>query len=305
MMGYPKFVKIVEVGPRDGLQNELGFVPTETKVSLIHKLADCGLSMIEAGAFVSPKWVPQMADGADVFAAIERKPGVVYSALTPNMKGLEAAMAAGVEEIAVFVAGSESFSKRNTNCTIAESIERFLPLCDVAQKTGISVRGYVSCVLGCPYEGEISTAVVAELSARLMDGGCYEVSLGDTIGCGTPAKAQALVNEVGAAISMDKIAVHFHDTYGQALANIHAVLQQGISVVDSSVAGLGGCPYAKGASGNVATEDVLYMLNGLGLDTGIDMIGLLKASAYITGELSRPPSSKVALALNGPVEAVV
>jgi hydroxymethylglutaryl-CoA lyase len=305
MMGYPKFVKIVEVGPRDGLQNELGFVPTETKVSLIHKLADCGLSMIEAGAFVSPKWVPQMADGADVFAAIEKKPGVVYSALTPNMKGLEAAMAAGVEEIAVFVAGSESFSKKNTNCTIAESIERFLPLCDVAQKTGISVRGYVSCVLGCPYEGEISTAVVAELSARLMDGGCYEVSLGDTIGCGTPAKAQALVNEVGAAISMDKIAVHFHDTYGQALANIHAVLQQGISVVDSSVAGLGGCPYAKGASGNVATEDVLYMLNGLGLDTGIDMIGLLKASAYITGELSRPPSSKVALALNGPVEAVV
>ena len=305
MMGYPKFVKIVEVGPRDGLQNELGFVPTETKVSLIHKLADCGLSMIEAGAFVSPKWVPQMADGADVFAAIEKKPGVVYSALTPNMKGLEAAMAAGVEEIAVFVAGSESFSKKNTNCTIAESIERFLPLCDVALKTGISVRGYVSCVLGCPYEGEISTAVVAELSARLMDGGCYEVSLGDTIGCGTPAKAQALVNEVGAAISMDKIAVHFHDTYGQALANIHAVLQQGISVVDSSVAGLGGCPYAKGASGNVATEDVLYMLNGLGLDTGIDMIGLLKASAYITGELRRPPSSKVALALNGPVEAVV
>jgi hydroxymethylglutaryl-CoA lyase len=261
--------------------------------------------MIEAGAFVSPKWVPQMADGADVFAAIEKKSGVVYSALTPNMKGLEAAMAAGVEEIAVFVAGSESFSKKNTNCTIAESIERFLPLCDVALKTGISVRGYVSCVLGCPYEGEISTAVVAELSARLMDGGCYEVSLGDTIGCGTPSKAQALVNEVGAAISMDKIAVHFHDTYGQALANIHAVLQQGISVVDSSVAGLGGCPYAKGASGNVATEDVLYMLNGLGLDTGIDMIGLLKASAYITGELSRPPSSKVALALNGPVEAVV
>ena len=305
MMGYPKFVKIVEVGPRDGLQNELGFVPTKTKVSLIQKLADCGLSMIEAGAFVSPKWVPQMADGADVFAAIEKKSGVVYSALTPNMKGLEAAMAAGVEEIAVFVAGSESFSKKNTNCTIAESIERFLPLCDVALKTGISVRGYVSCVLGCPYEGEISTAVVAELSARLMDGGCYEVSLGDTIGCGTPAKAQALVNEVGAAISMDKIAVHFHDTYGQALANIHAVLQQGISVVDSSVAGLGGCPYAKGASGNVATEDVLYMLNGLGLDTGIDMIGLLKASAYITGELSRPPSSKVALALNGPVEAVV
>ncbi|MFB0990820.1 MAG: hydroxymethylglutaryl-CoA lyase [Rhodospirillales bacterium] len=304
-MGYPKFVKIVEVGPRDGLQNELGFVPTETKVSLIHKLADCGLSMIEAGAFVSPKWVPQMADGADVFAAIEKKSGVVYSALTPNMKGLEAAMAAGVEEIAVFVAGSESFSKKNTNCTIAESIERFLPLCDVALKTGISVRGYVSCVLGCPYEGEISTAVVAELSARLMDGGCYEVSLGDTIGCGTPAKAQALVNEVGAAISRDKIAVHFHDTYGQDLANIHAVLQQGISVVDSSVAGLGGCPYAKGASGNVATEDVLYMLNGLGLDTGIDMIGLLKASAYITGELSRPPSSKVALALNGPVEAVV
>ena len=305
MMGYPDFVKIVDVGPRDGLQNEPGFVPTETKVSLIHKLADCGLSMIEAGAFVSPKWVPQMADGADVFATIIKKPGVVYSALTPNMKGFDLAMVAGVQEVAVFAAASESFSKKNTNCTIAESIERFLPLCDAAQKAGISVRGYVSCVLGCPYEGDISSAVVADLSARLMDAGCYEVSLGDTIGCGTPAKAQALVNEVGAAISMDKVAVHFHDTYGQALANIHAVLQQGVSVVDSSVAGLGGCPYAKGASGNVATEDVLYMLNGLGLDTGVDMTGLLLASAYITGELGRPPSSRVALALNGSVEAVL
>jgi len=305
MMGYPNFVKIVDVGPRDGLQNEPGFVPTETKVSLIHKLADCGLSMIEAGAFVSPKWVPQMADGADVFAAIIKKPGVVYSALTPNMKGFDLAMVAGVQEVAVFAAASESFSKKNTNCTISESIERFLPLCDAAQKAGISVRGYVSCVLGCPYEGDISSAVVADLSARLMDAGCYEVSLGDTIGCGTPAKAQALVNEVGAAISMDKVAVHFHDTYGQALANIHAVLQQGVSVVDSSVAGLGGCPYAKGASGNVATEDVLYMLNGLGLDTGVDMTGLLLASAYITGELGRPPSSRVALALNGSVEAVL
>ena len=305
MMGYPNFVKIVDVGPRDGLQNEPGFVPTETKVSLIHKLADCGLSMIEAGAFVSPKWVPQMADGADVFAAIIKKPGVVYSALTPNMKGFDLAMVAGVQEVAVFAAASESFSKKNTNCTISESIERFLPLCDAAQKAGISVRGYVSCVLGCPYEGDISSAIVADLSARLVDAGCYEVSLGDTIGCGTPAKAQALVNEVGAAISMDKVAVHFHDTYGQALANIHAVLQQGVSVVDSSVAGLGGCPYAKGASGNVATEDVLYMLNGLGLDTGVDMTGLLTASAYITGELGRPPSSRVALALNGSVEAVL
>ena len=304
MIGYPKFVKIVDVGPRDGLQNEPGFVPTETKVSLIHKLADCGLSMIEAGAFVSPKWVPQMADGADVFATIIKKPGVVYSALTPNMKGFDLAMVAGVQEVAVFAAASESFSKKNTNCTIAESIERFLPLCDAAQKAEISVRGYVSCVLGCPYEGDISSAIVADLSARLVDAGCYEVSLGDTIGCGTPAKAQALVNEVGAAISMDKVAVHFHDTYGQALANIHAVLQQGVSVVDSSVAGLGGCPYAKGASGNVATEDVLYMLNGLGLETGVDMTGLLKASAYITGELSRPPSSKVALAFNGSVEVV-
>ena len=261
--------------------------------------------MIEAGAFVSPKWVPQMADGADVFAAIIKKPGVVYSALTPNMKGFDLAMVAGVQEVAVFAAASESFSKKNTNCTISESIERFLPLCDAAQKAGISVRGYVSCVLGCPYEGDISPAVVADLSSRLMDAGCYEVSLGDTIGCGTPAKAQALVNEVGAAISMDKVAVHFHDTYGQALANIHAVLQQGVSVVDSSVAGLGGCPYAKGASGNVATEDVLYMLNGLGLDTGVDMTGLLLASAYITGELGRPPSSRVALALNGSVEAVL
>ena len=302
---YPKFVKVVDVSPRDGLQNEPGLVKTETKVTLIHKLADCGLQMIEAGAFVSPKWVPKMANSADVFANIKRKPGVSYSALTPNMKGLDLAIMAGVKEVAVFAAASETFSKKITNCTISESIDRFFLLCYAAQKAGIAVRGYVSCVLGCPYEGDVSPTVVAQLSTRLMDAGCYEISLGDTIGCGTPAKAQALVSEVGSAISMDNVAVHFHDTYGQALANIHAVLQQGVSVVDSSIAGLGGCPYAKGTSGNVATEDVLYMLNGLGVKTGVDMTGLLKASAYITRQLGRPTSSKVALALNGIVDTTL
>jgi hydroxymethylglutaryl-CoA lyase len=297
-MSYPDFVKIVEVGPRDGLQNEAGFVATEVKVSLIEKLADCGLKRIESGAFVSPKWVPQMADAAAVFAAIRRKPGVVYTALTPNLKGLEAALAAGVEEVAVFAAASESFSKRNINCTIAESFERFVPVCEAAAAVGVAVRGYVSCVLDCPYEGAIAPEIVADISARLMDAGCYEVSLGDTIGRGTANRAASLIERVARVVPVPHIAVHFHDTYGQSLANIHAVLQQGVATVDSSIAGLGGCPYAKGASGNVATEDVLYMLTGLGIDTGVDMAGLMKASTYISSRLQRKPASKVALALN-------
>ncbi|NQW01558.1 MAG: hydroxymethylglutaryl-CoA lyase [Rhodospirillales bacterium] len=298
-MSYPDFVKIVEVGARDGLQNEPGIVPTETKVMLIEKLADCGLQMIEAAAFVSAKWVPQMADASEVFAAIHRKPGVVYSALTPNLKGLEAALAAGVGEVAVFAAASESFSQKNINCSIEESFERFKPVCKAAGEAGVQVRGYVSCVLDCPYEGAIDPAVVADVSLRLVEAGCYEVSLGDTIGRGTPGRAMALVERVGRDISVDRIAVHFHDTYGQALANIHAVLQLGVATVDSSVAGLGGCPYAKGASGNVATEDVLYMLTGLGIRTDVDMAGLMEASTFICSKLNRKPASKVAQALSG------
>lgn len=301
-MGYPSSVKIVEVGPRDGLQNEPGNVPTATKVTFIEKLADCGLKMIEAGAFVSPKWVPQMADSSDVFAGIHKKPGVVYSALTPNMKGLEAALLAGVQEVAIFAAASESFSHKNINCSIEESFDRFLPVCRAAGDAKVKVRGYVSCVLGCPYEGAIDPQTVAEVSSRLIEMGCYEVSLGDTIGRGTPNTAEAMVERVASAISVDKVAVHFHDTYGQALANIHAVLQQGVRVIDSSIAGLGGCPYAKGASGNVATEDVLYLLNGLGIETGIDMIGLLEASAFISHALARRPASKVAQAFLGSMD---
>lgn len=303
-MTLPGFVRLVEVGPRDGLQNEAVFVATNIKVSLIERLANCGLPVIEAGAFVSPKWVPQMADSAQVFEKIHRKHGVVYSALTPNLKGLEAAQAAGVEEIAVFAAASESFSNKNINCSIAESIERFLPVCKTALAGGLRVRGYVSCVLGCPYEGEISADVVADVTARLIDAGCYEVSLGDTIGCGTPQKAIKLIQTVGDNTPLRQLAVHFHDTYGQALANIFAVLQMGVATVDCSVSGLGGCPYAKGASGNVATEDVLYMLDGLGIKTGVDMAGLLQASAFISHELGRRPASKVALALNGAVDGI-
>lgn len=296
-MAYPKQVKLVEVGPRDGLQNEPGQVSTETKVTLIEKLAACGLKTIEAGAFVSPKWVPQMADSAAVFKALSRQEGVRYAALTPNMKGLEAALEAQAGEVAVFAAASESFTKKNINCTIEESFERFIPVCDAAKRAQLPVRGYVSCVLDCPYEGEIDPERVAEISGRLMDAGCYEVSLGDTIGKGTPRRAVEMVTRVAGKISMQNTAVHFHDTYGQALANIHAVLDLGVSTVDSSVSGLGGCPYAKGASGNVATEDVLYLLTGLGIETGVDMAGLLEASSYISDVLGRKPVSKVAQAL--------
>lgn len=303
-MNYPNHVKLVEVGPRDGLQNEPGFVPTDTKVRLIEKLSDCGLQMIEAGAFVSPKWVPQMADSAEVFSRIKKKPNVIFSALAPNMKGFQDAVQAGADEVAIFAAASESFSQKNINCTIEQSFERFLPVVAAAKAAGVPVRGYVSCVLDCPYEGPIAASKVAAVSLRLIEAGCYEVSLGDTIGKGTPLRALELIDEVAKVISRQQIAVHFHDTYGQAIANIHAVLQQGVAIVDSSVAGLGGCPYAKGASGNVATEDVLYLLSGLGIATGVDMVGLLQASSFISEELGRKPASKVALAAYGAMEKI-
>ncbi|AXO15402.1 hydroxymethylglutaryl-CoA lyase [Thalassospira indica] len=293
----PSRVKIVEVGPRDGLQNEKAMVPTATKVELIHRLNDAGLSVIEATAFVSPKWVPQMADAPDVMAQITRKPGVTYPVLAPNMKGLEAAIAAGATEVAVFGAASESFSQKNINCSIAESLDRFRPVADAARNSGLAVRGYVSCVLGCPYEGDIAPEKVAEVTKALYDMGCYEISLGDTIGTGTPTKAQAMITAVTRHVPTEKLAAHFHDTYGQALANLLAVLQMGVAVIDSSVAGLGGCPYAKGASGNVATEDVVYMLNGLGIKTGIDLEKLAETGSWICDQIAKSSASKVNLAL--------
>ena len=298
-MAFPEKAKIVEVGPRDGLQNEAETVSAADKVKLIEQLADSGLSVIEAGSFVSPKWVPQMADSTEVFSAIKRREGVIYTALTPNMKGLEGALAAGVDEISVFAAASETFSQKNINCSIEESIERFRPVCEEAQKRGLAVRGYVSCVLGCPYEGNITPHAVRNVSKALVDLGCYEISLGDTIGTGTPDHARMMIDTVLDDVPLENLAIHFHDTYGQALANIYAVLEQGVSVIDSSIAGLGGCPYANGASGNVATEDVLYMLNGLGIETGISMDKLLKASWFISDVIARPPASKVAQALRG------
>jgi hydroxymethylglutaryl-CoA lyase len=296
-MRLPKSVKMVEVGPRDGLQNEAKTVPAAVKIELVNRLSEAGLKAVEAGAFVSPKWVPQMADSAEVLAGIARRAGVSYPVLVPNMKGFEAALAAKVEEIAIFGAASETFSQKNINCSIAESLERFAPVAGAAHAKGMRVRGYISCVLGCPYEGEIAPQAVADVAAKLLALGCYEISLGDTIGVGTPAKAQTMVEAVAQVVPREKLAVHFHDTYGQALANILATLEQGIAVVDSSVAGLGGCPYAKGASGNVASEDVRYMLGGLGIDTGVDLDKLAGAGRFICDYLGRAPSSKVALAL--------
>jgi hydroxymethylglutaryl-CoA lyase len=302
-MNYPKRVKIVDVGPRDGLQNEPADISTETKIELVERLADAGLKFIEAGAFVSPKWVPKMADSADVMARIERKRGVVYSVLTPNLKGFEGAVAARADEVAVFGAASEAFSQKNINCSIAESLERFQPVCDAAKAANIPVRGYISCVLGCPYEGEIAPEAVARVAKTLSDMGCHEISLGDTIGRGTPAKAQAMIAAVASVVPMERIAVHFHDTYGQALANILAVMEQGVAVVDASVSGLGGCPYAKGASGNVATEDVLYMLDGIGIETGIDLGRLVETGAFISKAIGRPSNAKVTRAMAGKAAA--
>ncbi len=296
-MTIPKQVKLVEVGARDGLQSEAEIVPLAVKVALIDRLASAGVTVIETGAFVSPKWVPQMADTADVFAGIQRRAGVSYTALALNRKGLERALAAGVEEVAVGAAVSETFSQKNTNCSIAESLERSAEICAAALAKGVRVRGYISCVLGCPYEGETSFDLVAEIAGKLLAMGCYEISLGDTIGVGTPGRAQTLVDRVATKVPIEKIGLHFHDTYGQALANIHACLERGAAVVDISVAGLVGCPYAPGAAGNVASEDVLYMLAGLGIETGVDFDGVVAAGQFISGHLGRPPVSKVALAL--------
>ena len=296
-MQLPKQVRMVEVGPRDGLQNEAQIVPAATKIALIERLADAGLPAVEAGSFVSPKWIPQMADTAEVLAGLRRKPGVSYPVLVPNMKGFEAARQAGVEEIAIFGAASEKFSQRNINCSIAESLERFAPVAAAARQHGMRLRGYISCVVDCPYEGPIAPGAVADVAAKLLAMGCYEISLGDTIGTGTPARVQAMIAAVAGAVPRERLAVHFHDTYGQALANILASLELGIATVDSSVAGLGGCPYAKGASGNVASEDVLYLLSGLGVGTGVDMAQLVAAGRFISDVLGREPVSKVARAL--------
>ena len=297
-MAFPERVRIVEMAPRDGLQNEPGpIVPTATKVELIDRLAATGLRHIEAASFVSPKWVPQMGDAADVMAGLTRKPGVVYSALTPNLQGLEGAIIAGADEVAVFSAASEAFTQKNINCSIGESLERFAPLIERARKEGIRVRGYVSTVLGCPYQGETAPAEVARVSRALIEMGCYEISLGDTIGTGTPLKARRMLEAVAADVPMDQLAAHFHDTYGQALANLYAVLEEGIKVIDSSTAGLGGCPYARGASGNVATEDVLYLLQGLGIETGVDLESVVATGHWITQQLGRHNGSKVALAM--------
>ncbi|MFT5219545.1 MAG: hydroxymethylglutaryl-CoA lyase [Planctomycetota bacterium] len=296
-MSLPSKVKIVEVGPRDGLQNEAVTVPAEVKIKLVEMLVAAGLPVVECGAFVSPKWVPQMATSADVYRRITKTPGVSYPMLVPNLKGLDLAIESGVREIALFAATTETFSQKNTNCSIAESIERFGAVIDRAQAENIKIRGYISCVLGCPYEGDVSFEVVSMLAQKLLDKGCYEISLGDTIGVGTAGRAQDLVEQVSKVVPVAQLAAHFHDTYGQALANIHAVLQCGVSVFDSSIAGLGGCPYAKGATGNVATEDVIYMLDGMGIASGVDMDKLLEAGLYISSFLDREPVSRAALAL--------
>jgi len=298
MSSLPKTVTIYEVGPRDGLQNEEGTISIANKVELINRLSASGLRNIEAGSFVSPKWVPQMANSAEVFARIDRLNGITYSALTPNLQGLDAAIAAGVSEIAVFGAASDSFSKKNINCSIDESIERFIPVIEQALAQNIAVRGYVSCVAGCPYEGHISTEAVARVSKRLVDLGCYEISLGDTIGVGTPEQIKNLLNSVAQHVSIDQLAIHCHDTYGQALANIYAALQCGVTTIDSSVAGLGGCPYAAGASGNVASEDLVYMLQGLGIECHVDLTKLISAGNFISEKIRKPNHSKVAQALS-------
>jgi isopropylmalate/homocitrate/citramalate synthase len=296
-LSLPRKVRIVDVGPRDGLQNEPKSVPASVKIELIERLQDAGVPAVEATAFVSPKWVPQMADHAEVLAGIRKRPGVAYPVLVPNMKGFEAAHAAGAREIAVFGAATETFSRKNINCSIGESLERFAPVVAAAKARGIRVRGYISVVAGCPYEGDVRPAAVASLAGELYGMGCYEVSLGDTIGVGTPKKIRAVIEAVGRKVPMAKIGGHFHDTYGQALANIYASLELGVKTFDSSVAGLGGCPYAKGATGNVASEDVVYMLDGLGIDTGIDLHKLFRAGQFICRELGREPASRVARAL--------
>lgn len=296
-MTLPTSVKIVEVSPRDGLQNESHIIPTDVKIELINQLSQTGLTAIEVTSFVSPKWIPQLADGTEVLKGIEQKQGIHYPVLIPNTKGLERAMAAGAKEIAIFTTPSEAFSQKNTNCTVAESMQRMTEIVALAKQHHIPVRAYISCVLGCPYEGDISPEKVAKQAEDLFKLGCYEISLGDTIGVGTPLKTKQLIELVSKVVPVNQLAVHFHDTYGQALANIYVALTCGINVIDSSVAGIGGCPYAKGASGNVATEDVLYMLNGMGIKTNIDLEKLIAVGRFISEKLGREPQSKVNLAL--------
>ena len=293
------FVRIVEVGPRDGLQNEKTIIATADKIELIDRLSRTGLRSIEATSFVSPKWVPQLADAAEVFSAIERKPDVSYPVLVPNEKGYERAREVGAQEVAVFTAASEAFNRKNINAGIDESIERFRPVLERAQADGVKVRGYVSTVLGCPYQGEVPVADVVRVAARLHALGCYEISLGDTIGVGTPRKARAMLKAVASEVPLSALAVHFHDTYGQALANILACLEEGVAVLDSAVSGTGGCPYAKGASGNVASEDVVYLLHGMGVETGIDAARLSETGLWLSALLGRETGSKVTRALSG------
>ena len=296
-MTLPSQVKIVEVGPRDGLQNEKQIVPTEIKIELIDRLAEAGVRVIEATSFVSPKWVPQMGDNAAVMQGIKRHPATVYPVLTPNLQGFDTAIQAGAEEVAIFAAASESFSRKNINCSIAESLKRFEPILSVASSLEIKVRGYVSCVVGCPYEGAISAEQAARVAKTLFDMGCYEVSLGDTIGVGNPSSIKRLIEACAQQIPIEKLAGHYHDTYGMAIANIYASLQMGMAIFDSSIAGLGGCPYAQGASGNVATEDVVYLMQGLGIETGIDLATLASIGDWISSALNRPNGAKAGRAL--------
>lgn len=296
-MSFPTQVRIVEVGPRDGLQNEKQTIPTAAKIQLIEQLVDAGLNYIEAGSFVNPKWVPQMADSGEVFSGIKRKAGVIYAALTPNLQGFERAVQAGANEVAIFAAASEAFSQKNINCSISESIARFEALMRAAEEANIPVRGYISCVAGCPYSGNVEKSLVADLAKQLFAMGCYEISLGDTIGVANAGQTKHIVEAVSQQIPIHKIAVHMHDTYGQALTNIYAALEMGVSVVDSSIAGLGGCPYAAGASGNVATEDLVYLLNGLGITHGADLSKLIQAGNFICDVLGKPNQSKAAQAI--------
>lgn len=296
-MNLPKQVKIVEVGPRDGLQNEKQLIPTATKITLIEELVAAGLTYIEAGSFVNPKWVPQMADSAEVFAGIQRKPDITYAALIPNLQGFERAITVNANEVAIFAAASEAFSQKNINCSIAESLQRFEPVMQAAKEKQIPVRGYISCVAGCPYSGAVDFQEVAKIAKDLLAMGCYEISLGDTIGVGTAGQIKQLIEIIAKDIAIEKLAVHMHDTYGQALANIFASLEMGVAVVDSSIAGLGGCPYAKGATGNVATEDLVYMLNGLQINHGVDLQKLILAGEKISLALNKENNSRVARAL--------
>ena len=293
----PTHVTLVDVGPRDGLQNEAQPVPAATKIGLVHRLQQAGLKHIEVTSFVSPKWVPQMADNTEVMAGIQRPAGVRHSVLTPNMKGFESALASGADEVVIFAAASEAFSQRNINCSIAESIERFRPVADAARAHGLRVRAAVSCALGCPYQGEVGVDAVVDVAQRLLDIGAHHIGIADTIGVGTAGRVSAVMEAALKHVPLAELSGHFHDTYGQALTNIHACLQLGIHTFDASVAGLGGCPYAKGATGNVATEDVVYLLHGLGIHTGIDLDALVDAGAFISGALGRKPVSRVANAL--------